>query len=119
MSGSEVAGLPEGGPATTDRVKVHLKITDTDDDARLDDIVAAVNAAVRTWRCALDSVGETTWNPRTTEGATLLAARLFRRKNSPSGVEAFGEQGPVYVQRQDPDVAMLLQLGAWAGPVLG
>lgn len=125
MAGAEVAGLPEEGPATVPNVKAHLKIADTADDARLGQIVAAVNAAVRTWTCALDSsapdtpVGDRVWNARTSEGATLLSARLFRRKNSPSGVEAFGELGPVYVQRNDPDVAMLLRLGSWSGPEVG
>lgn len=125
MAGAEVAGLPEEGPATVPLVKTHLKISDTDDDERLGQITAAVNAAVRTWPCAEDSsapdtpVGERVWNARTSEGATLLSARLFRRKNSPAGVEAFGELGPVYVQRNDPDVAMLLNLGTYALPELG
>lgn len=125
MSGSEVAGLPAAGPATTALVKAHLKITDAVDDERLDAITAAVNAAVRTWPCSLDSSAPDTeeedrvWSARTVEGAVLLSARVFRRKNSPAGVEAFGDLGPVYVQRNDPDVAMLLRLGSWSGPEVG
>lgn len=125
MSGTEVAGLPTGGPADLDRVKSHLSITDTRDDTRLGEIVAAVNSLVRTWRCAEDSsapdtpVEDRQWKGATVEGCTLLVARLFRRKNSPAGVEAFTDLGPVYVRRQDPDVAMYLGLGDWSGPVIG
>lgn len=125
MSATEVAGLPAGGPADLDRVKAHLSITDTKDDERLGQIVAAVNSMVRTWRCAEDSSAPDTpvenrvWKSATVEGCTLLTARLFRRKNSPAGVEAFTESGPVYVRRQDPDVAMYLGLGDWAPPMIG
>jgi hypothetical protein len=34
-------------------------------------------------------------------------------------VAAFTAEGAVYVQRNDPDVAMLLQLGVYAPPVVG
>ena len=43
-------------------------------------------------------------------GALMLAARLVRRRNSPEGVQAVTELGPVYVSRNDPDVALLLGL---------
>lgn len=125
MSGTEVAGLPEGGPADLGRVKAHLAITDTKDDTRLEFIIDAVNSLVRTWRCAEDSAAPLTpvedrvWKAATVEGCTLLTARLFRRKNSPSGVEAFTDLGPVYVRRQDPDVAMYLGLGDYAPPAVG
>lgn len=42
--------------------------------------------------------------------ATLIqAARLFRRKDSPEGVTASSEWGPIRVNRLDPDVQALLQ----------
>lgn len=117
----ELAGLPAGGPATLAAVKAHLKITDTADDTRLDSIVAAVNASIRRWRVAADSLATdpAAWPFHVVEGATLLAARLFRRKNSPAGVESFGELGAAYVMRNDPDIAMLLRLGSWQTPAVG
>ena len=52
-------------------------------------------------------------------GAIMLAARMYRRRNSPAGVEALGELGPVYVSRNDPDLAQLLKLGRYATPKVG
>jgi hypothetical protein len=52
-------------------------------------------------------------------GAAMLAARLWRRRNSPEGVATFTADGAVYVQRNDPDVAMLLGIGSYAPPVVG
>jgi len=117
----EVVGLPEGGPTTLPLVKDHLRITDDRDDDRLVSIVAAVNTVVRCWPCAAAAVDAPDWSGASSvvEGATMLAARLFRRKGSPAGVEAFGSDGAVYVMRNDPDVAMLLQLGSWSGPSIG
>ena len=52
-------------------------------------------------------------------GATMLATRLYRRRSSPEGVATFTAEGAVYVQRNDPDVALLLQIGSYAPPVVG
>jgi hypothetical protein len=50
----------------------------------------------------------------------MLAGRLYRRRNSPAGVEAFSDLGgAVYVQRNDPDIALLLRTGAYARPMVG
>lgn len=49
-------------------------------------------------------------------GATMLAARMYRRRNSPNGVEAVTESGTSYVARHDPDVSRLLQLDQHAAP---
>jgi hypothetical protein len=117
----ELVGLPEGGPTTLAAVKVQLGIAADDDrdDARLTPLVAAVNGSIRGWAVSAPIVGEDTWPDRIVSGASMLTARLFRRKNSPAGVEAFGAQGTAYVMRNDPDIAMLLRLGAWAGPGVG
>lgn len=116
---SELVGLPEGGPTSLPAVKAALAITDTDDDTELAEIVGAVNNIVRTWAVSQAAVGAEEWPPRLVRGSTMLAARLFRRKGSPAGVEAFGSLGGAYVMRTDPDIAMLLQLGAWSGPAVG
>jgi hypothetical protein len=48
--------------------------------------------------------------PPEVELATLLkSASLFTRKDSPMGVAAFGDFGPIRVTRRDPDVVDLLQ----------
>ena len=122
----EVVGLPVGGPTTVPKVRVALSMPPADvrDDDELATIVAAVNSEVRTWRVAADAATdpfdpEATWPERIEHGATMLAARLFRRKGSPAGVESFGSLGAAYVMRTDPDIAMLLKLGSWTRPQVG
>lgn len=114
--------LPDDGPAAIDKVKAQLKIADNADDAALADIVAAVNAVVRGLPVVrrLDSAADPfVWPANVVHGANMLAGRLFRRRNSPTGIEAFGANGPVYVNRNDPDVAMMLELGDYAKPSVG
>lgn len=89
------------------------------DAALLAETVEAVNAAIRSWNCAALAVGAPTWPADIVKGANMLAGRLYRRKNSPGGIESFGDLGPVYVQRRDPDVAMLLSIGTHAFPMIG
>lgn len=117
-------------PTSLDLVKVQLGIDDTDDDTRLEAIVDAVNVVVRRLPVAEGITGDTVGDPDADppvmpspwpldvrQGATMLAARLYRRKNSPMGVEQIGGDGAIYVRRNDPDIAMLLQLGDdWAKP---
>lgn len=43
-----------------------------------------------------------------TQATALLAARLYRRKDSPQGVLGSGDWGPVRVSRTDPDVEALI-----------
>lgn len=122
MTGTtELAGLPVGGPASlpTVKVKLHIDPADVRDDTELDGVIDAVNALVRRWPVSEAAVGATEWPPHITEGAVMLAVRLFRRRNSPAGVEAFGQQGAAYVMRTDPDVAMLLRLGSYLSPGIG
>jgi hypothetical protein len=117
----EVVGLPVGGPTTVALVKEHLAITDDRDDARIGRAVDAVNRLVRCWPCSEVAVDAADWDDDSdvVHGATMLAARYFRRKNSPSGVEQVATTGPVYVARNDPEVSQLLQLGPWAPPSVG
>lgn len=115
-------GMPDDGPATIEKVKGQLKIADNADDGALTDIVAAVNAFVRGLPVVrrLDAAADPfTWPANVPHGANMLAGRLFRRRNSPTGIEAFGANGPVYVNRNDPDVAMMLELGDYAKPAVG
>ena len=120
-SPGELVGLPVGGPTSVELVKVQLSIKseDTRDDAQLTSIVAAVNNLVRGMAVSEAAVGQATWPDRIILGASMLGARLFRRRNSPAGVESFGQLGATYVMRNDPDIAQLLQLGTYQAPQLG
>lgn len=57
------------------------------------------------------------WSESTRLGAIMLTARLHRRRNSPSGVESLTEMGATYVSRYDSDIARMLRLDAFMGPV--
>lgn len=84
--------------------------------AGLTGAVAAANDLVSSWKGAgWDSV------PRFRQGAVMLAARLYRRRFSPGGLEGYssGDGGLAYVQRNDPDIAQLLGLGIYKRPQVG
>jgi hypothetical protein len=87
-------------------------------EAKVADYVAATNTLVARW-CTPDEVtGE--WGPEVHLGARMLAGRLYRRRNNPAGVADFGaEGGPVFVQRNDPDIAALLRIGSYTPPRVG
>ncbi|QNQ90878.1 hypothetical protein GP475_09675 [Corynebacterium poyangense] len=97
--------MAENG-VTPDMVAQQLNLDTRDIDYGLRSCVSAVNALINRW---VDP--DIRNDPATIHGGTMLAARLYRRRNSPAGVESFGELGPVYVSRNDPDLAMTLGLG--------
>lgn len=118
--------FPANGPATPELVKAHLGITDNADDAAISGVVGAVNAKVQTFPVA--AIADTDPAPgdwsdpafaHIVQGAVLLAARLFRRRNSPDGVTAIDSASPAYIARTDPDVALLLQIGDNVAPAVG
>jgi anti-sigma factor RsiW len=98
---------------TTAAVAAHLSMDPTDGAvlAKLEATVAAVNALVPRLATSPPAAQEL--------GALLLAARLYRRRNSPEGVATFTADGAMYVQRNDPDIGLLLGIGAYAPPVVG
>lgn len=98
---------------TTADVAAYLGLPD-DQDPALPGPVAASNGYV----AALPHVADP-WDDRTTQGAIMLAARLYRRRNTPAGVESYAGEGAVYVARTDPDVAVLLRVGIAATPRAG
>lgn len=108
-------------PTTVERVKGYLKLQPLDavDDALLADVVAATNSWVARipWVAGLEGF-PAAWDDRADQGATMLAARLYRRRNTPSGVETFTDS-VVYVPRRDSDVDMLLRTGSHATPQAG
>ena len=114
---------PTTGPADVEVVKVRTKAPDAD-AGYVQSVVDAVNAVVRGLPVAQlpdPAEGEPApeWPASIVEGSTMLAVRVYRRKNTPGGVEAFGSDGIAYVRRSDPDIAMLLGLGEWASPAVG
>lgn len=101
---------------TPGKVEAYLGLGPERDAVALAEVVAAVNDLVSHWL----GLNETTEiAERVKFGAMMLAARVYRRRNSPSGVEALGELGPVYVSRNDPDLTMMLGLGTYRSPVVG
>lgn len=113
--------MTEPGPAgATDiaSVKRYLALTDNRDDEALQLVVDAVNALVLRWHGPPPSG---TWPAHFTQGAAMLAARVFRRRNSPNGVEDYGSDlaGAVYTRATDPDIAQLLEVGRYARPQVG
>lgn len=83
----------------------------TDEDPGVDAAVDAVCSLVPTW---LTPGGDGEWPAHQRYGATLLAARLYLRRNSPGGMAQFGTEGAGYVSGNWPDVAMLLGLGNYS-----
>jgi hypothetical protein len=102
------------GPTSVEQVAAMLSLPI--DDAGLPGVVEAVNSLVRGW---LTPAPDGEWAAHHRYGATLLAARLYRRKDSPAGFQLQGMEGAVYVSRNDPDIAQLLGLGQFAPPRVG
>lgn len=111
------------GPATLATVSRAIFGTDVPPAAERSDVVDAVDA-VNSWIATRPHLAPVAgsdppeWVPHHRYGARLLAARIYRRKDSPAGVLQ-GYDGAVYVQRNDPDVAQLLGLGAYRKPRIG
>lgn len=122
------APVPVPVPATSvEAVKAYLSITDDRDDAMIEPVVVAVNDQVEQWHgppsigSGTDEAPTLVYRPKYCQGATMLAARVTRRRNSPNGVEDYGSdlQGAIYTRSSDPDVAQLLELGRYERPAIG
>lgn len=102
--------------ATLEVVKAWLKLTTTTDDDLVRQCTAAANTVVGRYV-----------TPPTDDlergdhdlAATMLAARLYRRRNSPEGVQAMTDAGAWYVARTDPDIARLLRIDQYLAPQVG
>lgn len=53
------------------------------------------------------------------QGAVMYAARLLRRRNSPAGVETYGDLGATFVAKYDPDIDRALHTGSFTPPGVG
>jgi len=97
-----------------------------DDSTNLDLVIATVNAYVAALPVVVtlpadpdhpDELPE--WPASVVQGAVMLAARYYRRRNSPNGVEAITESGAQYVARWDSDIARLLDIEVFTRPAVG
>lgn len=52
------------------------------------------------------------------QGGVMYAAREFRRRNSPAGIEVLGDASTSFVTRYDTDIERALHTGAWAPPII-
>lgn len=57
--------------------------------------------------------------PEVVEAVILLAARLYKRRNSPEGVAGWDEQGVVRILARDPDIERLLEQHVQVAKVYG
>lgn len=115
-------GPPVGWLALAD-VKTQLAIdgVDTDDDVLIQSCIDAAEPEVT--RARPDAWTE---DPATTpadypdayRGGVMLAARLVRRRNSPAGIESFGES-ITYVAAYDPDLDRFMRRGRYRLPGVG
>lgn len=94
----------------TDLERTNRMLSRDPDDQRAVEVVEAVCSLVPTWR-ARPAAG---WESHHKLGATMLAARLERRKDAPGGMVDFAEGGAGYVSGNWPDVAMLLGIANYA-----
>lgn len=105
-------------------VKSWLKINgqDSEDDKLIDAVCTQAEAYAARCRpewLVTNPDGSTTYTPddETYQGARMYAAREYRRRNSPAGIEVFGDVTS-FVVRFDPDIDRALQTGAYARPVI-
>lgn len=111
MTGPSPEG-PDPGQVLTDLARVNRVLSRAPDDAQAAEAVEAVVSLVPTFAVPKGPAG--TWAGHQCYGATLLAARLERRKDSPGGMAEFGIEGAAYVSGNWTDVAMLLGLGQYS-----
>lgn len=101
-------------------VKEWLRIhqQDTDDDDLLTRVCAMAEPYVQRCRPEFWNADKTAYVPdaEAYQGGVMYAAREYRRRNSPAGVEPFGETTS-FVARYDPDIDRALHTGDWAPPV--
>jgi hypothetical protein len=103
--------LDDPGEDLTSLARVNRVLSRELSDQRALEMVEAVNSLVPTW--AVPRGPEGSWAKHQRTGGTLLAARLERRKDSPGGLQEFGEGGATYVAGNWTDVALLLGIGQY------
>lgn len=101
-------------------VKEWLRLApeDTVDDALIAEVCAMAEPYVQKCRPEwFDTNGVYIPDAETYRGAVMYAAREYRRRNSPAGIEVFGDVAS-FVTRYDTDIERALRTGSWALPVI-
>lgn len=133
MSAAQTSSHPAGvarapaGWLEPARIARWLGLTDPSavDEQLLQDVAAQTEIyvqRVRPDRYIVDTpTGGQTFDPdaETLQGAVMFAARAYRRRASPTGVQSFGDAGVSYISRWDADIDRALQTGAFTPPAVG
>lgn len=90
-------------PADLDSLRAYLGSQSTRDDSVLAGCLDVATAWV-TARVYSASVEQ----PEVQQAVLLLAARLYKRRQSPEGVSGWDDLGVVRIMSRDPDIAALL-----------
>jgi hypothetical protein len=106
---------------TSDDYKAWARISDTTDDAAIDEAVSAAAESVQLRAPAAFTVDPDTGVadpvPRAVKQAGLLLAnRLMARRNSPDGVVGVSDMGTATILSYDADISAML--GPWTGMVV-
>ena len=108
-------------PLTVEGVKEWLRLGDDVDDEVIGwSLWATLDHVARLPFIALqpDPTDPDTWEIDARLGTLMLAARTYRRRNTPAGLEAMGDQ-IAYTPQYDPDIERLLRIGKRAAPGVG
>ena len=108
-------------PATVDAVRSFLGLAPARpvDDTALVSAVAGSNGAVFALRQDLDDPVDdgAMWPAQVDQAAVQYAARLYGRRGSVMGIAAFADAGAKLLA-EDPDIALMLQLGGYQDSVV-
>jgi len=101
--------------------KAWARITDTTDDAAIDEAVSAATESVQLRAPAAFTTDPITGDPdpvprAVKQAGLLLANRLMARRNSPDGVVGVSDMGTATILSYDADIGALL--GPWTGMVV-
>jgi Phage gp6-like head-tail connector protein len=102
-------------------VKAWLRVTDPADDPLIEACCAAVEPFVQRARPdQYDTAEPPLFVPdgEVYQAAVMLAARTYRRRNSPGGIESIAD-AVTYVARYDPEIERALRAGSWRMPGVG
>jgi hypothetical protein len=111
-----------------DDVKAWLRLQAPEEDED-DDLIRRCNGLAELYvqRCRPDAWQDATdATPRRYvpdaeiyQAAVMYAAREYRRRNSPGGIDSITDAGAVYVSKYDSDIERALRTGTWSEPAVG
>ena len=110
-----------------DDVRAWLRLDAGADDALVSACSAAVEPQVERaradqWVTVItaehDETSTYTPDAEVYQAAVMLAARLYRRRNSAGGIELFAES-VTYVSKYDPEIERALRIGSWRRAAIG